>query len=82
MEVDSAGLSQDAVCPLSVEQLAWADTVLVMEKSHLAQLNRKFGKHLKGKKVAALGIPDKFAFMDERLIELLKVRCAPHIPKK
>ena len=32
VEVDSAGLNDDAVVPLSPEQIEWADLILVMEK--------------------------------------------------
>ncbi len=81
IEVDSAGLNHDAVTPLSAEQLAWAEVILVMEKSHLNRLNRKFRKHLKGKRIAVLNIPDNYEYMDEALIALLKTRCAPYISK-
>ena len=80
IEVDSAGLSKDADTVLSEDQVAWADVVIVMEKIHRERLNRKFGHVLKGKRVAVLGIPDDYDFMDPALIDLLKNRCAPHLP--
>jgi len=80
IEVDSAGLNNDAVTPLSPKQLKWADIILVMEKAHLNRLNRKFKEHLKGKRVAVLNIPDEFEYMDEELISILYARCAPYIP--
>lgn len=80
LEVDSAGLNNDAVTRLSPEQLDWADTILVMETSHLKRLNQKFRQHLKGKKIAVLNIPDDYGYMDEDLIALLSVRCRPYIP--
>jgi predicted protein tyrosine phosphatase len=79
IETDSAGLSPDAEVPLSPEQVAWADLILVMEPVHRARLNRKFGKHLADKRVVVLGIPDNYAFMDEELVRLLEARCAPYL---
>lgn len=80
IEVDSAGLNNDAVVPLSNEQVRWADTIIVMETAHRNRLNRKFGKSLSGKRIAVLGIPDNYEYMDEELIRLLRLRCAPYLP--
>lgn len=79
LEVDSAGLNHDAVVPLSVEQLEWADVVLVMETTHRNRLARRFKIHLKEKRVAVLGIPDEYDFMDPELIRLLEARCRPYL---
>lgn len=80
VEVDSAGLNNDAEVPVSAEQIEWADVIIVMEKVHRNRLNRKFGKSLAGKRIAVLNIPDEYACMDPALISLLKQRCAPYIP--
>ena len=64
IEVDSAGLNNDAVVPLSDEQVEWADLIIVMEKSHRNRLNRKFKHVLSGKRIAVLNIPDEYDFMD------------------
>ena len=80
VEVDSAGLSKDAEVPLSLEQVEWADTILVMEEIHRTRLNRQFGQALKGKKVTVLSIPDNFEFMEPELVELLKARCSRYLP--
>jgi predicted protein tyrosine phosphatase len=80
VETDSAGLNHDAVNPLSDEQIEWADLILVMEKTHLNRLNRKFGPRLKGKRIAVPGIPDDYEFMDPVLIERLKRCCASYLP--
>lgn len=79
IETDSAGLSPDAEVPLSPDQIAWADMILVMEKVHRSRLNRKFGKHLAGKRVVVLDIPDNYDFMDPELVRLLEARCAPYL---
>ena len=80
IEVDSAGLNIDAIVPLSTEQILWADTIIVMETAHRSRLNRKFRKALAGKRIAVLGIPDNYEYMDEELIRLLITRCAPYLP--
>jgi len=80
VEVDSAGLNNDAEVPLSEEQVEWADLILVMEAVHRNRLNRKFRRALAGKRVAVLDIPDDYDFMDPALIHLLKRRCAPYFP--
>jgi predicted protein tyrosine phosphatase len=70
IEVDSAGLNNDAVVPLSAEQVEWADLILVMETTHRNRLNQKFRSSLGGKKIAVLHIPDNYRYMDPALISL------------
>lgn len=80
VEVDSAGLNNDAEVPLSHEQLEWADIVIVMERAHRTRLNRKFGRVLAGKRIAVLDIPDEYDYMEEEMIRILKVRCQRYLP--
>jgi len=79
LEVESAGLDHDADEPLGPEQLRWADVVFVMEKTHRTRLNRRFRSHLRGTRVVVLNIPDRYAFMDPVLVELLERRCQPYL---
>lgn len=72
IETDSAGLAPDAVTVLSIEQLAWADIVFVMEPVHKARLSKRFGAQLKGKRLVCLDIPDRYTFMQPELIVLLE----------
>ena len=81
VEVDSAGLNNDAIVPLSPEQVRWADLILVMEKSHRNKLTKRFRKDLAGKRVVVLDIPDDYDYMEPALVELIKRRCAPFIPE-
>ena len=81
VDVDSAGLNHDAVVPLSPEQIQWADLILVMEQSHRNRLTKRFRKHLAGKRIVVLGIPDDYDYMDSALVELIKCRCASLIPR-
>ena len=77
IDVDSAGLNNDAIVPLTPEQVEWADVIFVMEKEHRQKLNRKFKRHLKRQRVIVLGIPDNYAYMDPALVVLLKSKVLP-----
>lgn len=81
VEVDSAELSSDAEVPVSLEQIEWADLILVMEPVHRRRLNQKFGRALAGKQVVVLDIPDRFEFTEPALVELLKQRCGRYFPQ-
>ncbi len=79
IDVDSAGLNNDAVVPLSPEQVEWADLIFVMEKAHREKLNRKFKRHLNRQRVVVLGIPDNYRYMDSVLVELLETKVASYL---
>ncbi|MDB5846540.1 MAG: hypothetical protein JWP29_292 [Rhodoferax sp.] len=79
IETDSAGLAPDADCPLSADQLDWADVICVMEKRHRMQLMRCFKRHLAGKKIVCLDIRDDYQFMQPELVALLEKRVTPHL---
>ncbi len=59
---------------MSPELIEWADLILVMERSHRAQLQRRFGPHLRHARIACLDIRDEYGFMDEDLQRLLEAR--------
>lgn len=79
LDVTSAGLSQDADIPVTPELLIWAEIVFVMERVHRQKLSARFQRHLKGKKVICLDIPDDYEFMDPKLILLLQARVPRHL---
>ena len=79
VETDSAGLAPDAEVPLSSEQIAWADIIFVMEKIHRNKLSKRFPRHLKGKRIVCLAIPDDYAFMDPELVRLLETRAGSYL---
>ena len=80
VETASAGVSHDADEPVTPEQLAWADLVVVMERSHRNKLTARHPAALRGKRVVCLDIPDDYGFMDPALVRLLEVRMARHLP--
>ncbi|PWF55645.1 low molecular weight protein tyrosine phosphatase family protein [Massilia glaciei] len=74
VETDSAGLGGDASVPLGPEQIAWADIIFVMENAHRSRLAARFKKHLNGKRVVCLDIPDDYAYMQPELVAVLEAR--------
>jgi predicted protein tyrosine phosphatase len=77
LEVDSAGLADDAETPLSSDQLDWAELIVVMEASHRRRLQQRYGTRLRGKRVVCLDIPDRYDFMQSELVELLLRKVGP-----
>lgn len=79
IECLSAGLSHDAPTPVSVDLVAWADVIFVMEPVHRKKLAVRFGDHLGHARVVCLDIPDHYREMDPALVELLLRRVPPHL---
>lgn len=80
IEVSSAGTNQDAENPLDREQIAWADIIIVMERTHRNKIQKRFRTVLHGKRIVVLDIPDDYEFMDPELIRLLEVRVSKILP--
>ncbi len=80
IEVNSAGTNHDAENPLDREQIAWADIIIVMERTHRNKIQKRFRAVLDGKRIVVLDIPDDYEFMDPELIRLLKVRVGKILP--
>ena len=76
-ETASAGLNPDADVQVSPELLEWADLIFVMENAQRSKLTKRFGDHLRDKKIICLGIPDDYAHMDPELIGLLEAKAGP-----
>ena len=74
VETDSGGVADDAETPVSAEQIAWADVVVVMERAHQRRLKRRFPAALAGKRVVCLDIPDRYTFLQPELVALLEAR--------
>lgn len=80
VETQSAGLGHEAGQPVSPELLAWADLIFVMEKTHRNKLSKKFRRHLAGKRIVCLDIPDDFDYMDPVLVQLLRAKVPRFLP--
>jgi len=79
IEADSAGLAPDAECPLSVDQIEWADIIFMMERGHRTKLTQRFKRSLNGRKIVCLDIPDNYDFMQPELVALLEWKVPPHL---
>lgn len=75
----SAGLGADAEVPLSAHQIDWADIIFVMEEKQRRGLALKFRRHLAGKPVVCLDIPDQYGYMQPELVSLLQSRAGPFL---
>lgn len=68
----SAGTSPNARHTVSVDDIRWADVILVMEEKHQSRLRAQFTRLLSNKPIHVLDIPDDYQFMDPELIEQLE----------
>ena len=72
LSVRSAGTSAGARRRVSVEDVRWADVILVMEETHKSRLVAEFTRLLEGKPIHVLDIPDEYRYMDPELVEQLE----------
>lgn len=68
----SAGTSPNARHKVSIDDIEWADVILVMEEKHKSRLAAEFARMLEGKPIHVLDIPDEYKYMDPELIEELE----------
>ncbi len=71
--IRSVGLSPNSIRKISEADLNWADLVLVMESDHRSKV-RDIYRHVMLPHIQVLEIPDDYEFMDEELIDILKVK--------
>jgi predicted protein tyrosine phosphatase len=79
IECESAGVSLSADVPLNSELIDWAEIIVVMERAHRSKISRRFRRHLNGKRIICLGIPDDYGYMDPALINLLEAKVSPYL---
>ena len=79
VRTDFGGISRDADDALSADQIDWADVILAMERRHVERLRDRFGRQLDGKRVIALGIADRYGFMQPELVRELRAKAGPHL---
>lgn len=68
----SAGTSPSARHKVSIDDIRWANVILVMEEKHKSRLTAEFSRLLESKPVHVLDIPDDYKYMDPELIEMLE----------
>ena len=81
VETQSAGVSPDAETPLDAEAIAWADVIFFMQAEHRTKATRQFGIALRGKQSVCLAIPDRYGYMDAKLISLLRAKVSRSVPQ-
>lgn len=80
LNVRSAGTQPGARILINEKHIRWANTIFVMERSHLAKLQSRFLEALEGKAVVVLDIPDIYDPMDPELVSDLWSKVADHYP--
>ena len=76
-DTKSAGIADTAKVPLTSELLEWADVVFVMEEGHRKFISEKFPNL--NMKIINLDIQDRYYFMDEELVNILKEKVKTQI---
>ncbi len=72
----SAGTANDADCRISGDLIAWADDIVVMEKRYAQQIRKQFAVSLRDKRLVCLNIPDRYAFMQPELVDVLRAKAS------
>jgi len=81
VQTRSAGTSPNARHTVSIDDIAWADKIFVMEQKHKSRLLAQFPRALQYKEMIVLDILDDYRYMDEELIEILKVSVVPYLSR-
>lgn len=77
----SAGTAKDADTRLTEEIVRWVDTIFCMEAAHVSKIRARFGTAFTAK-VVCLNIPDRYGYLDEKLIAALDRKVRPHLRRK
>lgn len=71
-ETRSAGLFNEV--PVTVDELSWADVVVVMEDFQRSEIGKRFPEQYMKKRILSLDIPDIYHFNQPELVVVLKSR--------
>ena len=74
---DSAGVRPDADVVVSLEQIQWAELIVLMENKYRRPLQSLFGRHLRDKRIVSVDIRDEYEFMQPELMALIEARVPP-----
>ena len=75
----TAGSEQSTRNEVTAENINWSDLIFAMEEKHKQTMLEKFPFEIEQKKIVVLDIQDKYKFMDDELIEEIKIRVSKHI---
>ena len=80
-ETRSAGLYNEH--PVSEQQVAWADIIIVMEEHQRSEIARRFPQMYLQKKILSIDIQDIYQYNQPELKRMLRKKCEkllePHI---
>ncbi len=79
IEAIGAGTNKDAPTPVTGDLIEWADVIFVMEQTHKAKISRDYKSLLSDKKLVCLDIKDRYSYMQDELVALLKARVSKTI---
>ncbi len=78
-QAKSAGTEPSARIKITERLINWADIIFVMEKKHKDRINQRFATVVDEKELIVLDIPDEYQFMDEELVDLIKLSVSPYL---
>lgn len=78
-QVQSAGTEPSARIKITEKLINWADVIFVMEKKHKQRIEQRFSDVVAEKELIVLDIPDEYQFMDEELVDLIKLSVSPYL---
>lgn len=78
-QVKSAGTEPSAKIRVSSKDILWADIIFAMEKKHKQRLLDNFPDETKNKQLVILEIEDEYKYMDEELVEMIKLSVDPFL---
>lgn len=77
--VKSAGTEITARVTLSNKIILWSDLIFVMEEKHKVIINTLFSDVAVNKNIIVLNIPDDYFYMEQELVDMIKVKVAPYL---
>jgi predicted protein tyrosine phosphatase len=77
--VKSAGTENSARIKINSKLLVWANLIFVMEKHHKEKLILNFPDETKNAKIIILEIPDIYRFMDNELIDEIRISVSEYL---
>ena len=72
LEVKSAGVSDYAMTPISLELVKWADIILCMERKHKNKIEKLFSAVMENKVIDSLDVPDIYRYMNINLVNIIR----------
>jgi len=75
----SAGTEPSARTKLTAKLIAWADIIFAMEKRHKQRMKENFPSETDGKEIVVLDIADEYEYMDEELVESIRLSVDPYL---